>query len=618
MRTTSPPRPPAPASAQAARMEGQSRLATSSRRLPFWVRAALREPLVHFLFLGLGLWAAQRRFTPTPRIELSAAAVAQIERDFTRRSGRAPTAEVSTAVLRESIDSEILYREALKRGLLSGDVIVRRRLIQKMEFLAEALPELTPQAPPTDAELQAVLENNAERYRIPARQTLRHVFTAQHGEESGSLLTSRAQALRQRLEQAAPTEQLGEPFPRGNELPPLSAGELDGILGPGFASAVLQLPLGQWSLPLASSYGLHLVQVRARQPEQSPPLAPVEVLLIVRTLDAQVFSRLLRSDGSALALPRSQEPLSLSPAQVVHRYVKLGALHIAGGPDHLLFVAGLLLLATGLRRMLLTLSAFTLGHSMTLALAVLGIVKPAVPLIEVLIALSVLLLARELGCPPGAAPPSLSRRSPATLALLFGLLHGLGFAGALTQAGLPPAQLPLSLLCFNLGVELGQLVFVLAIQVPLRALLWALRTKPRLMQLPGYALGTLAMLWTLQRLDRSTLPQSPITPSSWPRCRRASRRARPATTRRPASTTARPDPTQSSSSASSWRWPMASAPPTSAASTAPPARICSARSGAACSGPPPPPTIARPAAASRALSPTSTPLPRASRRYTAT
>ena len=179
--------------------------------------------------------------------------------------------------------------------------------------------------------------------------------------------------------------------------------------------------------------------------------SPVEVLLIVRSLDAQVFSSMLRSDGVALALPRPKQWLTLSPAQVVRRYVTLGALHIAGGADHLLFVAGLLLLAAGLRRVILTLTAFTLGHS----------VRPPLPLIEVLIALSVVLLARELACPPGVAPPSLSRRFPAVLALVFGLLHGLGFASALTQAGLPPAQLPLSLLSFNIGVELGQLLVLL-------------------------------------------------------------------------------------------------------------------------------------------------------------
>ena len=235
--------------------------------------------------------------------------------------------------------------------------------------------------------------------------------------------------------------------------------------------------------------------------------APVEVLLIVRTLDAQVFSSMLRSDGVALALPRLKEPRLLSAAQVVRRYVALGAQHIASGPDHLLFVAGLLLLAGGLRRVILTLTAFTLGHSATLALAVLGVVRPSLPLIEVLIALSVLLLARELAVPPGASPPSLSRRFPAALALVFGLLHGLGFAGALAQAGLPAAQLPLSLLSFNIGVELGQVLFVLAVQLPLRGLLWAARRRPRLMRVPAYALGGLAMLWTLQRLDLLLSPE---------------------------------------------------------------------------------------------------------------
>ena len=247
------------------------------RRLPGWVSAALREPLLHFLVLGLGLWAAQRAFVSAPaqRIELSADTVTQLDRDFTRRSGHGPTATEQAALLREYLDSEILYREALQRGLLRGDVIVRRRLIQKMEFLAEALPELTPQESPTEAQLQALLEKDAERYRIPARQALRQVFIARRPDEPDAALTARAQALRQRLDQGEPAARLGDPFPRGSELPPLSATELDGLFGPGFSSSVAPLPLDQWSSPIPSSYGLHLVLVSARQPEQTPSLATV-------------------------------------------------------------------------------------------------------------------------------------------------------------------------------------------------------------------------------------------------------------------------------------------------------------------------------------------------------
>jgi len=182
---------------------------------------------------------------------------------------------------------------------------------------------------------------------------------------------------------------------------------------------------------------------------------------------------------------------------VMRDYARLGVAHILTGPDHLLFVFGLVLLAGTTRRLLATVSAFTLGHSITLTLAALGFVDVPSGPIEVAIAASVLALAVELARPPG---PTLIRRRPWLMAGAFGLLHGLGFAAALREAGLPAGEIPLALLSFNVGIEVGQLLFVLAVLA-----LWRAagrlpdRMPPWARRVPVYGMGSLAGYWWLER-----------------------------------------------------------------------------------------------------------------------
>lgn len=190
---------------------------------------------------------------------------------------------------------------------------------------------------------------------------------------------------------------------------------------------------------------------------------------------------------------------------VVRSYLALGVTHILGGLDHLLFVAGLVLLAGGGRRVVLAVSGFTLGHSVTLSLAALGILRIPVPPTEAAIALSILFLAREALQPEGR---SLVRRYPLVISALFGLLHGLGFASALGEAGLPEREIAWALLCFNLGVEVGQLAFIavllgastliarLARKHEVDAAAW--RVSPR--SAAAYLIGVPAAFWLLQRL----------------------------------------------------------------------------------------------------------------------
>ncbi|MDX2169520.1 MAG: HupE/UreJ family protein [Deltaproteobacteria bacterium] len=191
-------------------------------------------------------------------------------------------------------------------------------------------------------------------------------------------------------------------------------------------------------------------------------------------------------------------PASPSAWQVWRDEVALGVEHILSGPDHVLFILGLLLLVSSWRQLVQTITAFTLGHSITLSLAALQIAAPPPRPTELLIALSVLLLAVELARGPHAG--STLRRFPWAMAIAFGLLHGFGFAGALVDAGLPRGDVPLALLGFNLGIEAGQLALV---GTALLAAALVTRRVPRLAtwgRLPAvYTIGILAAFWCFQR-----------------------------------------------------------------------------------------------------------------------
>jgi hypothetical protein len=182
-------------------------------------------------------------------------------------------------------------------------------------------------------------------------------------------------------------------------------------------------------------------------------------------------------------------------------YCRLGSEHILLGFDHLLFVLGLMLLVQTWGTLIKTISAFTGAHSVTLALAVLGVVDVPPAPVEALIAVSIVLLAAELTRPPHA-PPTLARRYPWLVAFAFGLLHGLGFAGALAEIGVPSDRIALALLSFNLGVEAGQLAFVMAMLGPLVLAQRSARAWPRARLVPAYAIGALAVAWTFERVQR--------------------------------------------------------------------------------------------------------------------
>ncbi len=228
--------------------------------------------------------------------------------------------------------------------------------------------------------------------------------------------------------------------------------------------------------------------------------AKTDALLRLELADGRSIDTVLRASDAGLVVPARASRLD-----VVGDYVGLGVEHIVTGYDHLLFVFGLLLLAAGWRRLVATITAFTLGHSVTLTLAVLDVARvPAAP-VEVAIAFSIFVLAVELARPsggssPATAQPSLMRRRPWLMALGFGFLHGLGFAGVLREVGLPPEAIPTALFGFNVGIELGQLAFVaamVALGAFLRPLVRAWPAWSRIV--PVYAMGTLAACWMIER-----------------------------------------------------------------------------------------------------------------------
>ena len=186
-----------------------------------------------------------------------------------------------------------------------------------------------------------------------------------------------------------------------------------------------------------------------------------------------------------------------SAGTVALDYTWLGAEHIWAGPDHLLFVMGLLLLVGWNRRLIYTVTAFTLGHSVTLAMVTLGLFDYPVSLVEFMIALSIYVLAVELARGEGGGT---LWRQPWWLAGGFGLLHGMGFAGALAETGLPQSNVPLALLFFNVGIELGQLAFIALLVLIAAAGVRTVGERVKALRpLPVYVLGGLSAMWCIER-----------------------------------------------------------------------------------------------------------------------
>jgi hypothetical protein len=259
-------------------------------RFAFWQqqrrlwRAILVEPLCHFALLGGLLYAGYLWRNPPPpeRIVVPKELVEARRSELQRRTGHPPNPEQVQAAIADYVDSEVLFREAARRRLGDGDVIVRRRLIQKMEYVAEAL---VPRQLPTDVELAAILHAHSDRYSLPARTALRQVFVSheRHPHDAESV----AQSLLIALRSGRTPDSLGDPHPLGPLLPLHSEAELAQLLSSEIATKVNQLSEGEWSPPLRSAHGLHLLQVTARQSGQLPTVSQLRERLLLDYLEQQ-------------------------------------------------------------------------------------------------------------------------------------------------------------------------------------------------------------------------------------------------------------------------------------------------------------------------------------------
>jgi hydrogenase/urease accessory protein HupE len=226
----------------------------------------------------------------------------------------------------------------------------------------------------------------------------------------------------------------------------------------------------------------------------------------LRNTLTDVLVRIERLDGTtqvARLMPESPSMIvSASPSgwQVVRTYFFIGVEHILLGADHLLFVLGLFLLVDRQSMLVKTITAFTVAHSITLALSVFSVIRvPDVPL-NAAIALSILFLGPEL-VRKWRGETSFTIRHPWVVAFAFGLLHGIGFASGLSMTGLPPSEIPSALLFFNLGVEAGQLTCVLLAILVARSLHTLELDRPKhVRRIPSYVVGSLGAFWTIQRI----------------------------------------------------------------------------------------------------------------------
>jgi hydrogenase/urease accessory protein HupE len=222
-----------------------------------------------------------------------------------------------------------------------------------------------------------------------------------------------------------------------------------------------------------------------------------------------ILVRLERPDGSVqLERISPRQPSFIAKAspgsyEVAKTYTTIGVEHILAGCDHLLFVLALMMVVHSTRRLLWAISAFTLAHSITLSLATLGVLHVPGPPVEALIALSIVFVAGEI-LRRRQGREGLASRQPWLIAFAFGLLHGLGFAGALAEVGLPEGSIPLALLFFNVGVEIGQVLFIaaaLAAYYLLKGLLGHRFVPERWVAVPVYLIGGVASYWVVERVS---------------------------------------------------------------------------------------------------------------------
>ena len=242
------------------------------------MKRILREPLVHFIVIGVGLFILYGIMggSSGPQSKRVVVTYGQIERlstGFARTWQRPPTEEELAGLVNDHIREEIYYREALAMGLDRDDTIVRRRLRQKMEFISDDIADM---AEPSDEQLREYLQKHPEAYRIEPRVAFRHVFI--NSDKRGATANLHARRLRPKLESMNPEvgiAAIGDALMVPDEFALTPASEISGIFGEKFTQQLMEVESGRWSEPIASGYGLHLVFVQDRTEGRLPDLDEV-------------------------------------------------------------------------------------------------------------------------------------------------------------------------------------------------------------------------------------------------------------------------------------------------------------------------------------------------------
>ena len=232
-----------------------------------FLRAAIREPLLHFVLIGAVLFAftaLRQQKQDDAEIRITAGEVAQLAAFWETQAQRKPTAEELRSLIEERIDEEVLAREAVRLGLDRDDVIVQRRLAQKMAFVSDDLAVVTE---PAEADLRAYFDAHKDAYTTPDLYALRHVFF--NPDRHGMALDTDAQRALQRLTRGANANEVGDPFMLPRELADVSRDDIARDFGSAFADAVTASTPGAWAGPVRSPFGVHLVKLESHTPSSA-------------------------------------------------------------------------------------------------------------------------------------------------------------------------------------------------------------------------------------------------------------------------------------------------------------------------------------------------------------
>lgn len=248
------------------------------RRRTGVLRRIARQPLVHFLLAGLllfvGVTVVEHRSSGNSReIRVSAAEIQRLQDVWSRQYGRTPTAAELHNLVDDYVREEIYYREAVASGLDKGDSIIRRRLVEKMEFLSQEVAS----GEPSDKELQDYFDHNREKFELPAQVAFTHIYfsPSKRGAALQADATRSLDQLRNSNSNVDQVSRLGDAFMLQNEYPLQTAEEIQSLFGVEFSKAIFKSRPGEWEGPIRSSYGLHLVRITQYQPAHSPDLKDV-------------------------------------------------------------------------------------------------------------------------------------------------------------------------------------------------------------------------------------------------------------------------------------------------------------------------------------------------------